>query len=287
MDALEQDTAKSLSIAAITLLSLLTVLSAVLLLRSQHVQSPCDTVIENDKRNFTGDDLLLLHSMTSAPGFTREGRTRYNFIIDVSHHQGAINWAAVRGDGIENAYVKATQGNSFIDPRFIDNVTDARQNGLRIGAYHFLSSLTDWESQAKAFLAQYGPLRHANDLPPVLDLEWDVDPGSGADRWRARSCSEIIDTAVNWTRSVKEALGVSPLIYTNPAWWNQPQGCDIALLGDQALWISDYGRPSPFLFESRGQLNVQLWQFTNASQVDGINGDVDKSVPIDTCSKPQ
>ena len=58
--------------------------------------------------------------------------------IDVSAHQRAIDWQAVAADGIEFAYVKATEGGDFTDRRFADNWAAADAAGLDRGAYHFL-----------------------------------------------------------------------------------------------------------------------------------------------------
>jgi lysozyme len=57
--------------------------------------------------------------------------------IDVSHHQGVIDWERVANDGISFAYMKATEGNEFVDERFADNWRGAANAGLDRGAYHY------------------------------------------------------------------------------------------------------------------------------------------------------
>src|SRR3546814_10025509 len=57
--------------------------------------------------------------------------------IDVSHHQGAIDWERVAADGVEFAYLKATEGGGFSDPRFVSNARGAKAAGIKVGAYHY------------------------------------------------------------------------------------------------------------------------------------------------------
>lgn len=72
--------------------------------------------------------------------------------IDVSHHQGQIDWRRVRQDGISFTYVKATEGGDWTDPRFEMNWRGAGEAGLRRGAYHFFTLCRAGEAQAKHFL---------------------------------------------------------------------------------------------------------------------------------------
>ncbi|HUH84280.1 MAG TPA: GH25 family lysozyme [Stellaceae bacterium] len=73
--------------------------------------------------------------------------------IDVSHHQGAIDWDRVRGDDVAFVYVKATEGAYFVDPRFAANWQGARRVGLPVGAYHFFNLCRPGRDQARNFLA--------------------------------------------------------------------------------------------------------------------------------------
>ncbi|MFB9545005.1 GH25 family lysozyme, partial [Micromonospora sagamiensis] len=57
--------------------------------------------------------------------------------VDVSNWQGSINWTSVRNSGIQFAYIKATEGTSYKDPRFNTNYTNAYYAGVIRGAYHF------------------------------------------------------------------------------------------------------------------------------------------------------
>jgi lysozyme len=89
--------------------------------------------------------------------------------IDVSAHQGRIDWVEVAGDGISFAYIKATEGGDFVDDRLTENWRDAGAAGLRRGAYHFFTLCTPGDQQARNFLDAVPDDPGA--LPPAVDLE--------------------------------------------------------------------------------------------------------------------
>ena len=59
--------------------------------------------------------------------------------IDVSHHQGPIDWTALPVQGVDFAYIKATEGGDHRDTRFAENWRASRAAGVRRGAYHFFT----------------------------------------------------------------------------------------------------------------------------------------------------
>lgn len=61
--------------------------------------------------------------------------------IDISHHNGEINWLQLRPEttGISRIMIKASQGTSYKDPNFVDNVVQACKAGFEVGAYHFVT----------------------------------------------------------------------------------------------------------------------------------------------------
>lgn len=76
----------------------------------------------------------------------------FDGVIDVSHHNGAIDWPAVAGAGIVLAFIKATQGETFIDPAFEQNRGAAVRAGILVVPYHFIDP-ADPDRQAAHFLA--------------------------------------------------------------------------------------------------------------------------------------
>lgn len=113
-----------------------------------------------------GGTLLFAALPTYRPSL-RPGE-RYG--IDVSHHQRDIDWPRVAGDGISYAYIKATEGESFVDQDFATNWVESEAAGLRRGAYHFFSLCSSGAAQARNFLRVVP--RDPRALPPAVDLEF-------------------------------------------------------------------------------------------------------------------
>ena len=90
--------------------------------------------------------------------------------IDVSHHQGSIDWEAVARSGVAFAYIKATEGRDFIDQKFQEKWTGCAAAGVARGAYHFFAFCSSGDAQAQNFLAVIPPTPDA--LPPVADIEF-------------------------------------------------------------------------------------------------------------------
>ncbi len=211
------------------------------------------------------------------------------FGIDVSHHNEdgcncKIDWNAVGSQKIAFAYAKATQGALYRDPKFDNNWTTLAQHPtIYRGAYHFLSAKHDPIDQAKNFLSKIGPMQ-PKDMPPCLDIEWDmvtVD-GDQRDAWIDVSPEDIVDKALKWLNAVETATGRVPIIYTSQAWWkNRIKDDKTALFHRYQIWIADYsekglGQEKPSVLSGR---NWAIWQFTEKGVLEqGIPGHVDANI---------
>jgi lysozyme len=187
----------------------------------------------------------------------REGE-RYG--IDVSHHQGEVDWPLVADDDIAFAYIKATEGGDFTDDRFAENWRGARLAGLDRGAYHFFTLCTTGVDQARHFLEVAPPERDA--LPPAVDLEL-------AGNCSARpSPAEVKEQLGRFLRLVEEAWERQMVLYV---------GDDFE---DAYPVRNEAGRP---LWLHRFLLRPDvdgwvIWQLHGYAHVDGIDGDVDIDV---------
>lgn len=187
-------------------------------------------------------------------------RPQESFGIDVSNHQGGIDWRAVRADGIDFAYIKATEGGDFVDARFSANWTEATAAGLEVGAYHFFSLCRDGREQADNFVRTV-PSAEA-DLPPVLDFEL---TGSCTSRPPADWVHDQVEV---WLTVVTGAFGRAPLLYVGP---------DV----DRRYGIT--GRFPNEVWQRRilrrpGGDRWRFWQVSSFSHVDGVSGSVDLNV---------
>lgn len=174
--------------------------------------------------------------------------------IDVSHYQGRIDWRAVEADGIGFAYVKATEGASFVDPAFRRNWAAAGETRIARGAYHRFRARRDGVAQADHFLSIVR-LREG-DLPPVLDVE-STDGVSDA---------LLIRRVRAWLAAVERETGMRPIVYTKPGFRRAHLG---TALDDYPLWISEYGVDSPSVDP------WHFWQHSERGRVAGINTAVD------------
>jgi lysozyme len=178
--------------------------------------------------------------------------------IDVSHHQGTVDWNQVKSAGYQFAFIKALEGITSFDPEFQANWAGAEAVGLLRGAYHFYHPDDDPREQAEAFLSIYQP--SPGDLPPVLDIEITDSQSAGT----------IVQGIEVWLSAVQEKVGVPPILYTDPSFWNS---LGTQQFGNYPLWIADYGVSSPVV--PAGWTCWTFWQFSETGSVSGVTGSVD------------
>ena len=130
--------------------------------------------------------------------------------IDVSNWQGDIDWNKVRAAGTQFAFIKATEGGDYLDPKFAQNWQAAKSVGIPRGAYHMVYWCRAAHEQALWFI-----LNVPNDpdaLPPVLDLEWNGHSRGCPKRIPVKLALEKIKIMLE----VMEAhTGKRPIIYTD------------------------------------------------------------------------
>ena len=188
--------------------------------------------------------------------------------IDVSHWQGAINWATV-AKYKAFAILKATESTTYADDTYVYNHANARANGIRTGGYHFAQpSTTAGDAVAEAdWLVAHLNLQ-VGDLPPALDLE----------RSNGLSVSAMQAWVKAWLNEVYAKTGVRPMIYTSPSFWRTYLGDTrmFADLGYTTLWIAHWGVTSPSVPGSNwGGKGWTFWQYSSNTPVPGISGNVD------------
>lgn len=182
------------------------------------------------------------------------------FGIDVSHHQGAQpDMSRARSEGIEFAFIKATEGATFVDPRFDENVAEARAAGLLVAAYHYVRSNSSVAAQV-ANVRRVVPL----DVPVIPDVE----TNSGVLPLTRQLVDELRDVGYR-----------VPLLYL-PRWYWQQLGSP-SLVGLPPLWSSRYpdnvvddlrdefARVPSHYWNGYGGLSVAVLQFTSSARIAG------------------
>lgn len=200
--------------------------------------------------------------------------------VDISHHNGKVDWKLLATSKVKFAYIKASQGLNFRDPNFDANWRASDNAQMLRGAYHFLSAGADGATQAKNYLAlvnKSGGFK-PDDLPPVLDLEWDFIKvnGTPVDRWSNVPPEQIVATVKAWIDTVQLATGRRPIIYTAASWWEARMGGSMQLK-DYPHWIADY-RPSSIQAKAPKSVKKHpyvAWQFTEVGGIDGAGVKLD------------
>ena len=202
---------------------------------------------------------LSLGSVTSGTGQSVESVDPL-VGIDVSHHQGEIDWAAVARAGIKFVYMKSSEGRDFGDRMFERNWTAARAQSVPAGAYHFFTFCSDGKAQAEFFLGTAPPGDDA--LRPAVDVEFvgNCRNHPGLKRIR-RELKIFVD-------QVERAWGRKPLLYVTAESLRRVLRDDYV---DYPLWIRSIGA-RPDLGKSRPWV---IWQFSDSGTVPGISGPVD------------
>ncbi len=180
--------------------------------------------------------------------------------IDVSYYQGDIDWAQVRGDGVEYAFLRASDG-SFQDPKFATFWAETRANGILHGAYQFFRPGQDPIAQADSLLAKMGPLQ-PDDLPPVIDVE--ASDGLPA--------AQVAANVKIWIDHVTAAIGRPPIVYTGFYFWRDSVGAPDHTTSP--LWHAQYSTVACPNIAPPWQ-DWAFWQFTSSGSVHGISGNVD------------
>jgi lysozyme len=194
------------------------------------------------------------------PEHRPELRPGERYGIDVSNHQGRVDWEAVAGDDIDFAYLKATEGGDHVDKQFATNWKGAGDAGLDRGAYHFFTLCKTGAEQAANFLATVP--RDPESLPPVIDLEITGNCSRRpSEAWVRREVGVFID-------QVEAATGQSMVLYLSGGF---PKQYDLGPLDDdRPQWIRKILR--------RPVRDWLIWQVDSEAHVDGVDGRVDLDV---------
>jgi lysozyme len=182
--------------------------------------------------------------------------------IDVSHHQGAIAWEKLPGQGVRFAYIKASEGGDRRDPTFVANWRAAAAAGVRRGAYHFFTLCRPGEDQAANFIAAVP--RDPQALPPALDLEY-LGNCKGAVPPR-----QFQVELARFIALVEAHYGKRVILYLTPEF---DRAYGVSARFDRPLWLRSLVREPRF-----GARRWRLWQASNFRRVDGIQGRVDWNV---------
>ena len=182
------------------------------------------------------------------------------FGVDVSSYQGVVDWPVLAEQGVDFAFLKATEGSALQDRQFSANWAGAFAAGIRAGAYHFLSYDSSGDAQADHFISVVP--RTEGMLPPVVDIEFYgaylTDPPERA------AVRAILDPLL---ARLEEYYGVKPILHvTYRSYYRYLAGGDY---GAYPIWCS-----SPVVFPLVP--GWTFWQYSHTARLPGYYGSQDK-----------
>ena len=180
--------------------------------------------------------------------------------IDISHYQGEVFWETIcNNTKMAYVYIKATDGETRIDPKYEQNVLTAHRYGLKVGSYHFYRPTINQEYQVANFFAQCKPSEQ--DLIPMIDVE--VTGGL--------STEALCDSLFKFLEMIEQVYRQRPLIYAGANFYNKHLK---GKLDRYLIMIAQDSDKEPGLADGR---DVTMWQYTGKGHLHGVNGYVDKS----------
>ena len=206
--------------------------------------------------------------------------------MDVSSHDGNVDWPAKVSSGMSFAWVKATEGTSYQNPFYASQYNGSQSAGLIRGAYHFaLPSNSSGQAQATYFSDHGGGWSgDGYTLPGVVDLEYNP--------YGKNACYGLSQTAMaSWIRdfvsTYQERWGRAPMIYTSTSWWNMCVGSaasDITAVAP--LWIARYSSTVGEL--PSGWDAWTMWQYSDTGydhdRMAGTREDLEKFATNETAT---
>jgi len=178
--------------------------------------------------------------------------------VDVSSHQGSVNWPRLKRSGVRWAYVKATEGTRYTNEHFTQQYNGSYRSGLIRGAYHFATPNTSsGATQARHFLKHGGGWsKDGKTLPGVLDIEYNP---YGATCY-GKSARSMVAWIRDFNRTYKARTGRDPVIYTTTGWWSKCTGNSGSFGKTNPLWIARFASSPGRL--PRGWGFYTFWQYT-------------------------
>lgn len=179
--------------------------------------------------------------------------------IDVSEHNGTINWQDVVNDGNEFVIIRLGWGNRHLDERFYDNFNGALQAGLKIGIYYYSEATSASEAAAEAEFAAY-IMQDAGITPDMLDMGFWFDEEN--DDWKSERLTdpeEITDICTTFINTMEEA-GYRCGLYAN--YYYLTEVIDMSRLPGIPVWCAQYSKQCDYD-------GAAIWQYTDGYYING------------------
>jgi len=198
--------------------------------------------------------------------------------IDLSSHNGNVDFAKVAACGIKFAWIKITEGTTHINPGYEDKFKGCRDHGITVGAYHFgrpdtyVNDPSDARAEADSFLNALDKVGfRCGDLVPILDLEAGVKVD---DQYN-------VEWALTWLEAIGCSKNIRPAVYTATwyyyAYMQHANRSSLDNLADYPLWWACYNTG----VEPKRAVKLwdewAVWQWTGTGTIPGVPGKCDQN----------
>ena len=189
--------------------------------------------------------------------------------IDVSSHQGAIDWKKVKEAGVQFAYIRCgyrgyETGLINKDETFDYNISQAKANGIQVGVYFFSQAVSQKEAEEEAEFTLSCMKKYEIDLPVVYDFE---KPGGIFARTYTQSKDVTTENAVLFCH-IMQRKGYDAMIYNSTNLFEKL--FNLEYIQEFGTWVAHYNTPYPTY-----PYTYQIWQYSDSGKIDGIDQAVD------------
>lgn len=207
-------------------------------------------------------DLAEANSEQETPTNTTEYTDYYG--IDVSEHNGTLDWAKIKAAGIRFAIIRTGYGKSYTDSQFKANMAGAKAQGIPVGVYHFSYALDAAGAKKEAEYVINLLKDYTIDLPVFFDFEYDT-VSYAAKQGVTLDKQAFNDHTVAFCETIK-AAGYTPGTYYNLSYKNNY--VDSSRLGGYVQWYAQYNNTADWN-------GYDIWQYSSSYRINGINANFD------------
>lgn len=214
----------------------------------------------------TGDQIIQGMKYT----FNSDGSLKVNGVmgIDVSKHNGNIDWNAVKNSGVDFVIIRcgyrgSATGVLVEDPKFKSNIQGAAAAGLKVGIYFFSQAVNEVEAVEEASMTVSLIRNYKITYPVFLDVEAANGRADGLD---SAARTQVIKAYCETIRNSGYTAGV----YANKTWLGGKM--NVGSLGSYRVWLAQYA--SAPTYSGR----YEMWQYSSTGKISGISGNVDLNI---------
>ena len=196
--------------------------------------------------------------------------------IDVSEHNGTIDWEKVRSFGIEFAMIRVgyrgnSNGTLVLDSKFVENITNAKAAGLKVGIYFYSEAVSKEEAIEEAKFVLKNIKGYDVTYPVAFDME--EESNTRTSNLTAEERTEITDAFCTIIKRNK----YTPMVYGNPTWLHN--NLNMEYMTNYQTWIAHYAGS----FDGVGpsyKYEYTMWQYSSTAKLNGINTRVDMNIML-------